>query len=194
VITAGLTAARKLALLPLTVRLLHWQAGLVAEPARSLYEIERGEWRDYDAYVGHPGRSPAGMHVAEFGQRVQEWRQRFLRTTAQAVAHQLTGLGWERILLAGEPRVTGAFRQELPEPVAGQVAAVVEANLLWEEHTAVADRLDGALEQARVQQGPLAARGEDQGAVSDAPLHSRGGLSAPTAGVLVIATSRQAGW
>ena len=134
------------------VRLLHWQAGLVAEPARSLYEIERGEWRDYDAYVGHPGRSPAGMHVAEFDQRVQEWRQRFLRTTAQAVAHQLTGLGWERILLAGEPRVTRAFRQELPEPVAGQVAAVVEANLLWEEHAAVADRLEGALEQARVQQ------------------------------------------
>lgn len=64
------------------VRLLHWQAGRVAEPARSLYEIQVGQWRDYDAYVGHPGRSPAGMHVAEFDQRVQEWRQRFLRTTA----------------------------------------------------------------------------------------------------------------
>lgn len=54
------------------VRLLHWQDGRVAEPAQSLYEIERGEWRDYDAYVGHPGRSPAGMHVAEFDQRVEE--------------------------------------------------------------------------------------------------------------------------
>jgi hypothetical protein len=134
------------------VRLLHWQAGRVAEPARSLYEIQVGQWRDYDAYVGHPGRSPAGMHVAEFDQRVQEWRQRFLRTTAQAVAHQISDLGWGQILLAGEPRVTSAFRQELPEPVAGQVVAVVEANLLWEEHAAVADRLEGAVEQARVQQ------------------------------------------
>ena len=76
------------------VRLLHWQDGRVAEPARSLYEIEPGEWRDYDAYVGYPGRSPAGLHVAEFDQRVSEWRQRFLRATAQAVGVQVTSLGW----------------------------------------------------------------------------------------------------
>jgi hypothetical protein len=151
------------------VRLLHWQAGQVAEPAQSLYEIERGQWRDYDAYVGHPGRSPAGMHVAEFDQRVAEWRQRFLRTTAQAVAAQITGLGWDRILLAGEPRVTAAFGQELPEPVAGQVAAVAEVNLLWEEHAAVADRLEGALEQARVQQARVLAEQAIQDAFAGGP-------------------------
>jgi hypothetical protein len=132
------------------VRLLHWQAGRVAEPAQSLYEIERGEWRDYDAYVGHPGQSPAGMHVAEFDQRVDEWRQRFLRTTAQAVAHQVTDLGWHRILLAGDRRVTDAFIEQLPEPVSRQVIAVVEANLLGEEHGAVADRLEGTLGEARL--------------------------------------------
>ena len=96
------------------VRLLHWQDGRVTEPARSLYEIEPGKWRDYDAYAGYPGRSPAGLHVADFDQRVAEWRQRFLRTTAQAVAAQVTDLGWHRILLAGEPRVTGPFLQQLP--------------------------------------------------------------------------------
>ena len=131
------------------IRLLHWQDGRVAEPARSLYEIQRGEWRDYDAYVGHPGRSPAGMHVAEFDQRLDEWRRRFLRSTAEAVARQLTGLGWDRILLAGERRVTDAFLEQLPEPVPGRVVAVVEANLIWEEHTAVADRLEGTLDEAR---------------------------------------------
>ena len=131
------------------VRLLHWQDGRVAEPARSLYEIQRGEWRDYDAYVGHPGRSPAGMHVAEFDQRLDEWRRRFLRSTAEAVARQLSGLGWDRIVLAGERRVTDAFLQQLPEPVPGRVVAVVEANLIWEEHTAVADRLEGTLDEAR---------------------------------------------
>ena len=131
------------------IRLLHWQDGRVAEPARSLYEIQRGEWRDYDAYVGHPGRSPAGMHVAEFDQRLDEWRRRFLRSTAEAVARQLTGLGWDRILLAGERRVTDAFLEQLPEPVPGRVIAVVEANLVWEEHTAVADRLEGTLDEAR---------------------------------------------
>ena len=131
------------------VRLLHWQDGRVAEPARSLYEIQRGEWRDYDAYVGHPGRSPAGMHVAEFDQRLDEWRRRFLRSTAEAVARQLSGLGWDRIVLAGERRVTDAFLQQLPEPVSGRVVAVVEANLIWEEHAAVADRLEGTLDEAR---------------------------------------------
>lgn len=130
------------------VRLLHWQAGLVTEPARSLYEMEPGRWRDYDAYVGHPGTSPAGMHVAEFDQRVTEWRERFLRTTARAVADRVTGLGWHRILLAGKARVTDAFVQELPEAVSAQVVAVVDANLLWEQHGAVADRLEGTLREA----------------------------------------------
>ena len=42
------------------VRLLHWQAGRVEQPERSLYELEPGQSRDYDAYVGHPGRTPDG--------------------------------------------------------------------------------------------------------------------------------------
>ncbi|MGH3166785.1 MAG: VLRF1 family aeRF1-type release factor, partial [Trebonia sp.] len=146
------------------VRLLHWQEGRVTEPAQSLYEIELGEWRDYDAYVGHPGRSPAGMHVAEFDQRVAEWRQRFLRAAARTVADQVTTLGWHRILLAGERRVTDPFLQDLPEPASGQVAATVEANLLWEEHAAVAERLEGALEEARSQRARALVEDAIQGA------------------------------
>ena len=96
------------------VRLLHWQDGRVTEPARSLYEIEPGQWRDYDAYVGYPGRSPAGLHVAEFDQRVREWRQRFLRATAQAVGAQVADLGWHRIS-AGRP---AARYRSLPSAVA----------------------------------------------------------------------------
>lgn len=117
-----------------------------------LYEIDVGEWRDYDAYAGHPGRSPASMHVAEFGQRAEEWRQRFLRTTAQVVAAQIAGLGWHRILLAGERRITDLFLQQLPEPVSGQVVATVDVNLIWEDHAAVAERLDSALRDASLQE------------------------------------------
>jgi hypothetical protein len=134
------------------VRLLHWQDGRVTEPPQSLYAIEFGEWRDYDAYVGYPGRSPAGLHVAEFDQRIAEWRQRFLRATAEAVGAQAVGLGWHRILVAGEPRVTGPFLQHLPEPARGQVVATVNANLIWEEHAAVAERLDDDLRDAGLQQ------------------------------------------
>jgi hypothetical protein len=49
-----------------TIRLLHWQAGRVEQPEQSLYELDPGQWRDYDAYVGHPGPTPGGMHVATF--------------------------------------------------------------------------------------------------------------------------------
>lgn len=137
------------------VRLLHWQDGSVTEPARSLYEIEPGQWRDYDAYVGHPGPSPGGMHVAEFDQRLAEWRQRFLRATAQSVAAQVTELGWDRILLAGEQPLITAFAEQLPDPLTLRVIATVEANLLREQPAVIADRLGAALEEARLQQGQL---------------------------------------
>ena len=73
-------------------------------------------------------------------------------TTAQAVAAQVAGLGWHRILLAGQPRVTGPFLQQLPEPASAQVAATVDANLIWEDHAAVAERLDDALRDAALRQ------------------------------------------
>jgi hypothetical protein len=139
------------------VRLLHWQDGRVTEPARSLYEIEPGQWRDYDAYAGYPGRSPAGLHVAEFDQRVAEWRQRFLRATARAVGAQVADLGWHRILVIGRPRVTGPFLQQLPEPASGRVAATIDANLIWEDHAAVAERLDDAIQDAGLQQSRMLA-------------------------------------
>jgi hypothetical protein len=43
------------------VRLLQWQDGRVTEPARSRYEIEPGQWRDYDAPAARPmaGTSPS---------------------------------------------------------------------------------------------------------------------------------------
>ncbi len=134
------------------VRLLHWQDGRVTQPAQSLYEIEPGQWRHYDAYMGYPGRSPAGLHVAEFDRRVAEWRQRFLRTTAQTVGAQVIGLGWHRILLVGQPRVTDPFLRQLPEPASGRVIATIEANLIWEDHAAVAERLDDALRDAGCQE------------------------------------------
>jgi hypothetical protein len=194
------------------IRLLHWHGGRVSEPAQSLYEIQLGEWRDYDAYVGHPGRSPAGMHVAEFDQRLDEWRQRFLRTTAEAVAHQLTDLGWDRILLAGERRVIDAFLRQLPEPSSGQVVAMVEANLLWEDHAAVADRLEGALDEARSEEARALVERAIQGAfagraaaigwpeVMDSLVHHRvhhlivGGDATPDPGLLDPHTQEALGW
>lgn len=130
------------------IRLLHWQAGRVEQPEQSLYELEPGEWRDYDAYVGHPGRTPAGMHVATFDQRIEEWRQRFLTEAAVAIGQRVIEFGWHRMLLAGDKPVIDGFAHRLPDVVQERVIDIVNANVLWEEPAAVADRFENALHEA----------------------------------------------
>jgi hypothetical protein len=130
------------------IRLLHWQAGRVEQPEQSLYELEPGQWRDYDAYVGHPGRTPAGMHVATFDQRIEEWRQRFLTEAAVAIGQRVTEFGWPRVLLAGDKPVIDGFADRLPDTVRERVIDVIKANVLWEEPAAVADRFENALDEA----------------------------------------------
>ena len=67
------------------VRLLHWEAGRVDEPERSLYEPELDDWREY-------GEPPAGM-VAE---RAVELA---VASGADVMAHR--GTGSERLEEAG---------------------------------------------------------------------------------------------
>ena len=132
------------------VRVLHWEAGRVEEPENSLYELELGEWRHYAAYaMASPARGQqTATHVASYDARVDEWRARFLATAARATAARLDELGWQRILVAAEGQAASAFARELPPKVAERVVAEVEANVLWEEPAAVADRLEPALQAA----------------------------------------------
>jgi hypothetical protein len=58
--------------------------------------------------------------------------------------------------------VTGPFRQQLPEPASGQVIGTIDANLIWEDHTAVAERLDDALRDAALSAGADPRRSDDQ--------------------------------
>ena len=132
------------------VRLLHWEDGRVREPERSLYELELGDWREYAAYaMANPARAQqTATHEASFEQRVEDWRGRFLRDAAEAVATRLTELGWRRLVVAAEGQVASRFIDALPEQARGLVVARVEANLLWEEPPAVADRLEEQLESS----------------------------------------------
>jgi hypothetical protein len=88
--------------------------------------------------------------------------------------------GLARVLLAGEPLVTGPFRQQLPGPASAQVAATVDANLIWEDHAAVAERLDDALRDAALQQARALA-GETIGALTRAVRRRSAGRRWPTA-------------
>jgi hypothetical protein len=98
--------------------------------------------------VGHPGRTPASMHVATFDQRIEEWRQRFLATAASAIGQRVAEFGWQRVLLAGDKPVVEGFADRLPDSVRERIIGVVDANVLWEEPAAVADRFEEALDQA----------------------------------------------
>lgn len=130
------------------VRLLHWEAGAVTEPARSLYELELGDWREYGGSAAgrpaHRGPSP----VEGFENRVEDWRNRFLVEAARATATHLGALGWERLLLAGDPHLTDRFAQALPDPVRQRLVATAGVQLLWEEPAAAGERLDDELDAA----------------------------------------------
>jgi hypothetical protein len=129
------------------MRLLHWEGGRIEEPERSLYEFDRGEWRDYAAYaMANPGS--AGIHVDTLEHRIEEWRRRFLRDAARTLAARLDELEWKRLLLAGDSRATADFAAALPNPLRERIVAEVDANLLWEQPPALAERLEGELEAA----------------------------------------------
>ncbi len=70
----------------------------------------------------------------------------------RAIGAQAADLGWHQILLAGEPRVTEPFVHQLPEPASSQIIAAIDANVIWEQAAAVAERLDGALRDAGLRQ------------------------------------------
>ena len=103
------------------VRLLHWEGGRVSEPDRSLYELELelGDWREYAAHaMSNPARGQqTATNVAAYEQRVEEWRQRFLRDAASAVGRRLHELGWDRVVVAYEGQVALRFLDELPGDV-----------------------------------------------------------------------------
>jgi hypothetical protein len=131
------------------IRLLRTEAGAVEEPEHSVYELERGEWRDYAAYaMPNPGRGPSSSHVATFEQRIAAWRRRFLRDAASALAARLEELGCERVVLAGERRAAAVLAEALPYRARERVVAEVHANLLWAEPAAIARRLERDLETA----------------------------------------------
>jgi hypothetical protein len=96
------------------VRLCEWKLGATDELARWRFEPETEEWRESKA---KPSRSPSpGQQIAlerdRFERRLDEARRRFFvqsRTPSTASPRPLL-----RLLLAGDPRLTGP-RQALPE-------------------------------------------------------------------------------
>jgi Bacterial archaeo-eukaryotic release factor family 10 len=107
------------------VRLCEWKLGVADELARWKFEPETQEWRESKA---KPSRSPSpGQQIAlerdRFERRLDEARRRFFVPVAQALDGIATGRSWERLLLAGDPRLTEAFVAALPKDGRREVVA-----------------------------------------------------------------------
>jgi hypothetical protein len=134
------------------MRLLHWEGGRIEEPAGSLYEFDRGEWRDYAPYaMANPGS--AATHVDTVDRRVEEWGRRFLREATHTLTTRVDELRWERLVVVGDSRVAGALAGALPPSARERIAGEIDANLLWEESAALAERFDEDLEAIWVREG-----------------------------------------
>lgn len=150
------------------MRLVHWEGGLAEEPERSLYEFELGEWRDYSTYaMTNPG-SP-NIHIDTAERRIEEWRRRFLREAAATLAGRLDELGWDRFFVVGERRAADGLVAALPTSARDLIAAQINANILWEEPSAVAERLEADLEAVWVREARALASSAVEAAQAGGP-------------------------
>lgn len=114
------------------VRLASWVDGVIEEPPGALYQLEGGQWRDYAAYAaGNPARAQqTGRHPEGFGPREEHHREGFLREAARAVGGRVDELGWRRLVLVGERRLTDEFERDLPVAIRDLVADRIARHLV----------------------------------------------------------------
>ncbi len=132
------------------VRLLHWHAGRIDEPERSVYELELGDWREYAGYAAaNPARGQqTATHTEAYEDRVGDWRRRFLAGTAQKVSQRAREFGWRRLIVAGELPLPGDFVAGLDADVSARVVTQIDANVVGQPPAEVAARLEDDLERA----------------------------------------------
>lgn len=114
------------------VRLLEWRLGEAEELTKDEFTIGDRDWRKKS------GPAPAqpqdtrhgGMKRDNFDHRVDENRLRFLRDRARDIAEIANSRGWDRLVVAGDPRVTKPFADEL-NPAGGEQLTVTD--LSWED-------------------------------------------------------------
>lgn len=114
------------------LRLLEWRLGVAEELAATTFTVG-------DAQFGGEKTGPAGdnpalaqqsvVHKERFEHRLDEHRQRLLRSTAADVASTVQQRGWDRLVVAGEPRLRQVF---LEAAQLNDGTIVLEDDRLWE--------------------------------------------------------------
>lgn len=132
------------------IRLLEWQDGIASDKEISTWDLELGDWREYrSAARPNPQRGrQAVTHNAAYDDRVDEWRVRFFKAAAKAVAEGTKELDFERLVIAAEGDYGKEFTAALPDETRRLVRVSVPLNLIDLSAAEAAARLDPHLRSA----------------------------------------------
>jgi hypothetical protein len=129
------------------VRAIDWRLGAAEEALDVAFEEPTHEWR---RLAGPANRSPATPQSSApqqdlYDRRLEQHQAQFVASVAERVAALSAERGWERIVVAGDPRLTEPFIGALPR-TEGLVA--VERVEEWRSPHDLARTLTPALERA----------------------------------------------
>lgn len=143
------------------IRLLEWRDGTANDLEQSSWDLELGDWREYRGTVRpNPQRGRQSIsNLSAYGDRVEEWRQRFFKAAAKAVAESARELEFERLVIAADGDGGTEFAAALPEDTRGLVDANVSLNLIDLTAAEAAAQLDPHLRDAW--RGKINAAAED---------------------------------
>jgi protein required for attachment to host cells len=131
------------------VRLVHWAHGHIDEAGEEVFDLDGDGWKPYRGpSSATPGRGRSGTtHVEQVEARMEEHRDRFFATAAQATAQRVKQLGWRRIVIAAERPMAARFRHHLAPYVADRVVAELALNAVDAHESEIAQRLEPAVEE-----------------------------------------------
>lgn len=114
------------------IRVLEWRLGEAEELERGEFTIGGRLWRQKSGPAPSQPQDTrhGGQRRDEFEERVDENRLRFVRERAREVAEFANDRGWDRLIVAGDPRLTKPFADEL-NPAPGEQLQVTD--LSWED-------------------------------------------------------------
>ncbi|MFN2555798.1 MAG: VLRF1 family aeRF1-type release factor [Nitriliruptorales bacterium] len=101
------------------VRLLEWRVGEAEELFHEMFTVGGRDWREHSgpAPAQPLDTRPGGHRRDRYEERVDENRNRFLREQAGVIADIANRRRWDRLVVAGDPRLTKPFSEELhPSP------------------------------------------------------------------------------
>ncbi len=114
------------------VRLLHWEQGRIQGPDGSTWTLSVPEWRHYAAYAAaNPARGQQAVtHQEHYEARLENRREQFFASAANAIETRLAELQWPRILVAAEGQTATRFTAALSPVLRERIIETIDANFV----------------------------------------------------------------